>query len=72
MYEIAAILFVLSVLLFIFDYYIFHYLEQSLRFGKEFHRKPEKPFLAFLVGMLAVDLLAASIVFLLCGLFLRS
>ena len=60
----AGILFLLSLLLFVLDYFVFHYLKSDLRFRGPFRKEAEKPFLAMLVGVLAVDLLAAAIVLL--------
>ena len=60
----AGILFLLSLLLFVLDYFVFHYLKSDLRFRRPFREEAEKPFLAMLVGVLAVDLLAAAIVLL--------
>ncbi len=70
MFLISAVLFALAAAAGVLDYTIYHYLDANLHFGKQFHKNPEKPFLATLFGLLTADLLAGSIIFLLCALFL--
>ena len=72
MFAVSAVLFVLAAACGVLDYYIYHFLEADLHFGKQFHEKPVKPFLANLFGLLTTDLLAGSIIFLVCGLFLKN
>ncbi len=71
MYITSLILFIMAVILYIFDYFVFHYLKQDMHFKKPFMKKPEKPFLAFLVGLLATNLLSGSIIILLLAVFTR-
>ena len=61
-------LFVLALCLFVFTFFVFHYLEQDLKFHKPFKKQPQKPFIANMFGTLATFLFASSIVLLVIAL----
>ena len=51
-----------------FTFFVFHYLEQDLKFHKPFKKQPQKPFIANMFGTLATFLFASSIVLLVIAL----
>ena len=61
-------LFLISLGLFVFTFFVFHYLGSDVKFHKTFNKQAQKPFIANLFGMLATFLLASSIVILVLAL----
>ncbi len=65
---VSLILFIISLVLLTICFFMYHYLGSDAKFHKEFHKEPQKPFITNLQGMLAIFLLASSIVIFLIGL----
>ena len=65
---VSLILFAISTLFFVLDYFMYHYFGKDLKFHKEKKDLPEKPFVTNLIGVFATMLLASSLVILLLAL----
>ena len=68
----ALIIFIISILLLVLTYFIYHHLGSDLLFHKEFNTTPAKPFVSELFGDLSVILLATSIFLFIVGLIKKE
>ena len=71
LYKLAVVCFVIALIVFIINYFVFHYVTDD---GITFIKQAEagKPFVTNLIGMLGADMVFASIVSALCAKILCS
>ena len=71
LWKIAAASFAVALLIFVFNYFFFHYFNGS-GFGAVFHAEPVKPIVSDMVGQLGVHFLFASLFSLLVSFFVKK
>ena len=64
----SLILFGIALAFFVLTFFVFHYLEQDLKFHKPFKKQPQKPFIANMLGMFGTFMLAGSVILFIIGL----
>ena len=64
---LAICSFVISVSIFVFTYFLFHYMGPDGTFGPMYHEAPAKPFITYLFGAWGVTFLFAAVMSLLVG-----
>ena len=66
LYRLAAVCFVIAVIVFIINYFVFHYVtDDGITLVKQ--AEAGKPFITNLIGILGADMVFASIVSALCA-----
>ena len=68
MMKSSLVLLVLAIAELFFTFIYFHYAKDNCLLGREYSKKPRKPVVSLLFGVLGADLMAASIVFFVLGL----
>ena len=58
----SGVLFLVALAVFVFSFFYYHYANEKGLLGKTFHKKPTKPFVSFLFGILGTVILASSII----------
>jgi Sec-independent protein secretion pathway component TatC len=66
LYKLSAICFVIAVVVFIINYFVFHYVTDD-GITLIWHPEAGKPFVTNLIGILGADMVFASIVSALCA-----
>lgn len=66
LYKLSAICFVIAVIVFIINYFVFHYVTDD-GITLIWHPEAGKPFVTNLIGILGADMVFASIVSALCA-----
>lgn len=61
LFKTAGILFLIALAVFVLTYFIFHYIQETGRFGKAFRRTPAKPFITLLFAVWGTVFLSLSI-----------
>ena len=64
----SLILFGIALAFFVLTFFVFHYLEQDLKFHKPFKKQSQKPFIANMLGMFGTFMLAGSVILFIIGL----
>lgn len=63
----SGILFLISLAVFVFTYFYYHYADEKALFGRTYCRETKKPLISLLFGILGTVLLASSIICLVFG-----
>lgn len=59
---LSIVSFISSIVIFLFNYVMFHYMGKDGKFSKEFKKEPEKPFVTLLFGILGTLFLFGSFI----------